>query len=145
MLALSAPVDCDPLVAKVPDQPPDAVQLVAFVEDQDKVELDPLEMLVGLALTETVGVGADTEIVTDWAALPPLPVQVSVNCVAAVRLGVLCEPLVASLPLQPPEAAHWAAFVDDHVSVEAAPLLTVLGLAVSVTVGAGVVTVTVTD
>ena len=145
MLALSAPVDCDPLVARAPDQPPDAAQLVALVEDHDKVALDPLEMLVGLALSERVGAGADTEIVTDWAALPPAPVQVSVNWVAAVRFPVLCEPLVASLPLQPPEAAQELAFVDAHVSVEAAPLLTVVGFPASVTVGVGVVTVTVTD
>ena len=58
---------------------------------------------------------------------------------------MLCEPLVASPPLQPPEAAHEVAFVDDHVRVEAAPLLTVVGFPVSVTVGVGVVTVTVTD
>ena len=145
MLALRAPVDWDPLVARAPDQPPDAVQPVAFVEDHDRVALEPLEMLVGLTLSEIVGTGADTEIVTDWAALPPAPVQVSANWVAAVRFEVLCEPLVALTPLQPPEAAQEAAFVDDHVSVDAAPLLTVVGLPVSVTVGTGVVTVTVTD
>jgi hypothetical protein len=145
VFALSAPVDRDPLVARVPDQPPDAVQLVAFVEDHDKVALEPLAMLVGLTLSEIVGTGADTEIVTDWAALPPAPVQVSMNWVAAVRLEVLCEPLVALPPLQPPEAAQEAALVDDHVRVDAAPLLTVVGLPVSVTVGTGVVTVTVID
>jgi len=58
---------------------------------------------------------------------------------------VLCEPLVASPPLQPPEAAQEVAFVDDQVSVDAAPFLTVVGFPVSVTVGAGVVTVTVAD
>jgi hypothetical protein len=145
VLALSAPVDWEPLVAGVPDQPPDAVQLVAFVEVHDRVALEPLEMLVGLALSEIVGTGADTEIVTDWAALPPAPLQVSVNCAAAVRVEVLCEPLVALAPLQPPEAAQEAAFVDDQVRVDAAPLLTVVGFPVSVTVGTGVVTVTVTD
>lgn len=145
MLALRAPVDWDPLVATVPDQPLDAVQLVAFVEDHVNVVLAPLETLVGLALSEIVGTGADTEIVTDCAALPPAPVQVSVNWVAAVRFDVLCEPLVGSVPVQPPEAAQDAAFVDDHVRVEAAPLLTVVGFPVSVTVGAGSVTVTVTD
>ena len=40
---------------------------------------------MGFALSETVGVGADTEMVTDWAALPPGPVQVNVNWVALVR------------------------------------------------------------
>ena len=62
-----------------------------------------------------------------------------------MRFEVLCVPLVASLPLQPPEAAQEVAFVDDHVRVDAAPLLTVVGFPVSVTVGTGVVTVTVTD
>jgi hypothetical protein len=37
------------------------------------------------------------------------------------------------------------ALVADQVKVEEAPLATVLGLALSVTVGAGVVTVTVAD
>jgi hypothetical protein len=49
------------------------------------------------------------------------------------------------LPLQPPEAAQEVALVDDQLKVEALPLATVLGLAVSVTVGAGAVTDTVAD
>jgi hypothetical protein len=49
------------------------------------------------------------------------------------------------VPLQPPEAVHEVALVEDHVKVELAPLVTVLGLAVSVTAGAGVVTVTAAD
>ncbi|GMV31395.1 MAG: hypothetical protein AMXMBFR59_35200 [Rhodanobacteraceae bacterium] len=43
---------------------------------------------------------------------------------------------------------HAVAFVEDHVSMDAAPLLTVVGLAVRVSVGAGgiaPVTLTVTD
>jgi len=48
-------------------------------------------------------------------------------------------------PVQPPEAAQEVAFVDVQLKVEVAPLATVLGLALSVTVGAGVVTVTVAD
>ncbi len=55
------------------------------------------------------------------------------------------EPLVALAPDHAPEAVHEVALVDDHVSVELAPLATVLGLAVSLTVGAGGVTETVTD
>jgi hypothetical protein len=78
VVALSAPVDRDPLASRVPLQPPEAEQLVAFVEDQLKVELEPVVMLVGFALSETLGGGADTETVTDCAALPPAPVQVSV-------------------------------------------------------------------
>jgi hypothetical protein len=55
------------------------------------------------------------------------------------------DPLVAWLPLQPPEAAQEVALVDDQDSVELAPLAIVLGLALTLTVGAGAVAVTVTD
>ncbi len=55
------------------------------------------------------------------------------------------EPLVALAPDQGPEAAHEVALVEDHVSVELAPLAMVLGLALRLMVGAGGVTETVTD
>jgi len=83
--------------------------------------------------------------VTDCAADPPAPVHVRVYLVVAASAAVFCEPLVASEPLQPPEAAQEVALVEDHVNVEVAPLATVLGLAVSATVGVGLVTVTVAD
>ena len=55
-----------PLVASLPDHPPEAVQLVAFVEDQVSVEADPLLTVPGLALMLTVGgSGTDTLTVTD--------------------------------------------------------------------------------
>jgi len=144
-VALTAPVACEPLIARAPDQPPEAVQEVALVEVQVSVELPPLAMFVGLALSETLGGGADTETVTDCAAEPPRPLQVNVNLVLAVRAEVASEPLVARMPLQPPDAAQELAWVEDHVKVDAPPLLTVLGLALSVTEGAGVVTVMVAD
>src|SRR5262249_53702426 len=53
--AVSAPVDWLPEVALVPDQPPEAVQLVALVEDQVRVEAPPLATEVGLAVSDTVG------------------------------------------------------------------------------------------
>ncbi len=56
-----------------------------------------------------------------------------------------CEPLTALLPDQAPEAVQEVALVLDHVRVELAPLATVLGLAVKLTVGAADVTVTVAD
>ena len=71
-------MECDPLVASLPLQPPEAVQEVAFLDDQDKVELPPLAMVLGLALKLTVGAGEVTVTVADCAALPPAPVQVSV-------------------------------------------------------------------
>jgi hypothetical protein len=78
VLALRAPEDCDPLVASLPDQPPEAVQAVALVEDQLSVALLPLVTVLGAALKVTVGAGEVTETVADWAAEPPGPVQVRV-------------------------------------------------------------------
>ena len=66
--------------------------------------------------------------------------------VLLLRAPVERDPLVAWLPLQPPEAAQEVALVDDHDSVELAPLVIVLGLAFRLTVAVGVaVTVTVAD
>jgi hypothetical protein len=65
VVALSAPVVVEPLVASLPLQPPDAVQEVALVEDQVNVELPPLATLVGAALSETLGGVADTVTVAD--------------------------------------------------------------------------------
>ena len=78
MFDLRAPVDCDPLAASLPDQPPEAVQAVALVEDQVSAALLPLVTVLGAALKVTVGAGEVTETVADWAAEPPAPVQVSV-------------------------------------------------------------------
>jgi hypothetical protein len=58
----------EPLVALVPLQAPLAVQVVALVELQLIVELDPALMVVGLAEIETVGAGL-VLVVTDRAVL----------------------------------------------------------------------------
>ena len=57
VLALTAPVDADPLVAFVPVQPWEAVQLVAFVELHDSVLAAPALTVVGEAVRVTVGAG----------------------------------------------------------------------------------------
>ena len=62
-------------------------------------------------------------------------------CVVALSAEVPVEPLVASDPLQPPEAVQEVALADDQVNVDLVPLLTVLGFADKVTVGTGAVTV----
>jgi hypothetical protein len=49
----------------VPDQAPEAVQAVAFVDDQVRLALLPLATVLGLAVKLTVGAGAVTETVTD--------------------------------------------------------------------------------
>jgi len=118
---------------------------VALLEVQVRVDALPLLMLAGLALNDTVGAGDDTVTVADCDAEPPAPVQVRVNFVVAVSAGVVCEPAVASAPLQPPEAVQAVALVEDQVSADVAPLLTVAGFAVRVTAGAGEVTDTVAD
>jgi hypothetical protein len=76
VLALSAPVVCEPLAALVPDQAPLAVQEVALVAAQVRVELEPLATLLGLAVKVTVGAAESTVTVADCEALPPVPVQV---------------------------------------------------------------------
>jgi len=57
---------------------------------------------------------------------------------------VLCEPLVAFAPANvPPVPVHDVALVELQVNVEAAPLSTAVGFAISVAVGTGLaVTVT---
>lgn len=74
--AVSAPVDCEPLTALLPDQAPDAVQAVAFAALQVKVALAPLAMVLGEAVRVTVGAAPFTVTVAACVALPPAPVQV---------------------------------------------------------------------
>ena len=63
-----------------------------------------------------------------------------------VSVPVDCEPLKVLLPDQAPLAAQAVAWVDDQLSTELAPLATVLGLALKLTVTIGVeLTVTVAD
>jgi hypothetical protein len=75
-LAVSEPVDCDPLVGLEPFQVPLAVQEVALVTDHVSVELLPAVIDEGLALRITVGAVADVVTVTLCEALPPGPVHV---------------------------------------------------------------------
>jgi hypothetical protein len=75
--------------------------------------------------------------------VPPVPVQVKVNFDVAVSASVATVPLVPLVPVHPPAAVQDVALVEDQMSVEVAPLFTVLGLADKVTVGAADVTDTV--
>jgi len=141
---VSAPVVWLPLTAKVPLQPPDAVQDVALVELQVRVEAAPLTTAVGFAVKEAVGSRIVTVAVAA-ALVPPVPVQVSEYVVLAVSVPVDWLPLVAFVPANvPPVAVQDVAFVELQVSVELLPLATEVGLAVSVAVGTGAM-VTVAD
>ena len=86
-----------------------------------------------------------TVTLTERAVVPPLPVQLRVNVVVLVNAPVdTALPLVALLPLQPPEAVQAVAFVVLQVNAEDAPLAILVGVAENVTPGAGF-TVTVVD
>jgi hypothetical protein len=76
--------------------------------------------------------------------LPPLPVHCNVYVCVAVSAPVDCEPDGFLLPVQPPEAVQLVALVEFQLSVELPPLATLVGFAVKVRVGAGVVPCTLT-
>jgi hypothetical protein len=77
-LAVSAPVDCEPVVALLPDHAPEAEQEVAFALCQLSVAAEPLATVLGDALTLTSGAAPFTDTMADCFALPPGPVHVSV-------------------------------------------------------------------
>ena len=143
---MSAPVDCDPVMALAPCQAPEAVHEVALLDDHVRVDALPLPMVLGLALKLTVTAGlALTVTVAVCAAVPPAPVQVRVYTEVLVSAPVDCVPVTALAPDQAPEAVHEVAFVADQVSVALPPLFRALGPTLSVTVGADAVTETVAD
>ena len=71
--------------------------------------------------------------------------QVNSNSLVLVSAPVDHVPLVATAPLQPPDALHAVAFTEVQVNVDIPPPATVVGDAVSVTVGAGETTTTSAD
>lgn len=99
-LAFSAPVDCEPCTGLAPAQAPEPVQVVAFFAVQFNVALPPLETALGPTLKATEGANDLIDIVADWVALPPEPMQVSVYVSFAVSAPEDCEPLKGLLPDQ---------------------------------------------
>jgi hypothetical protein len=109
-----------------------------LVEDQVSVEDEPFATVVGFAVIETAGNGGGgpfTVTVADALALPPAPVQVMEKLVVVLTAPLLSLPEVAFVPDQPPEAVQEFAPVDDQLRVEAWPLATVVGFAMSDAVG----------
>jgi hypothetical protein len=91
----------------LPDHAPDSEQLVALLDDQDRLELCPFAIVVGLATSDTVGADV-TVTVVDLEIVPPPPEQLSVY--VAVLVGyIVALPLTERLPLQPPEATQLVA------------------------------------
>jgi len=79
---LSITIESDPAIGFVRDQFPDALQLLASVDDQLNVIVPPRLTVDGLALRLRVGAltagGALTVIVTLALSLPPAPLQLIV-------------------------------------------------------------------
>ena len=138
LLAVSAADVSLPEVPLLPLQAPDAVQLVALVDDHVSATVEPDVTL--LALTFNVKTGAAftlTMTVTDFCAVPPAPVQLSVNVPFELSAAVCSVPDTALLPAHAPEAVHPVALLADQLSVEWPPAVTDMGLAVIVRAGAG--------
>jgi hypothetical protein len=75
-----------PLVLRVPDQLPDAVQLAALVLDQVRVLFVPLITVVGLAVRVTVGIGGAAVASLPRPELPLQPAaRIPINSAPAVR------------------------------------------------------------
>ncbi|OHB04227.1 MAG: hypothetical protein A2920_00755 [Candidatus Zambryskibacteria bacterium RIFCSPLOWO2_01_FULL_43_17] len=127
----------------LPVHPPEALQLVAFVDDQLRVEAPPDATLVGEADRVTVGGGFEVTVtVAEAFALPPGPVHVKVNVVLLVSAPVdWLPPETGDFdPVQFPfageaEALQLVVLVDVHVRVEAPPEATLVGEADRVTAG----------
>jgi len=91
-LAVTAPVDCEPVMALAPDHPPEAEQEAALAADHVSREFPPLVIELGAALKETVGACAFTDTDADCTALPPAPLQVRVKVEFVVNAPVDWEP-----------------------------------------------------
>jgi hypothetical protein len=125
-----------PLVDCPPDQPPDAVHDVAFVLSHESCVLVPLATLDGVAERLTVGAGAAVTVtVFESVPVPPTPVQVSVKVVFVESAPLVALPTGGFAPDQPPDAVHDVARLVVHESCVVAPLETLAGLTVRITVG----------
>jgi hypothetical protein len=118
-----------PLTPLVPDQPPEAVQLVASALDHVRVELPPLATVAGLAVKDSEGAAAEIEMLTDCMAVPPEPPHVRVYVFEDCRVPVDSLPDTGLVPAQAPDAVQLLASVAFHVKLDSRPLATLDGLA----------------
>ncbi len=96
----------EPDTPLLPDQSPEAVQLVASVEFQFSVVEPSWETVTGFAEKESVGTGAATVTLTESFALPPAPLQDRLKLLFEVSALMVWDPDVALLPDQSPEAVQ---------------------------------------
>jgi hypothetical protein len=85
-------------LALLPDQPPEAVQDVEFVELQVSVELCPLATDVGLALRVTVGAGVCDKVLDPPP--PPQEINASVEAANIPRCAARSMPRITAGPAQ---------------------------------------------
>ena len=105
--AVNGPVLWLPLAASVPLQPPDAVHESALVDVHVKVEAPPEATAVGVAVKSN----GWQMVHRDRAQSPsywcrPVPCTSKKKSRLPSTHPCFCVPLLASVPLQSPEAAH---------------------------------------
>jgi len=100
VVASSGVISSEPDVARCPVHPSDALQLVAFVEDQLNVTVPGAGTLVALVSIVTVG-GGTTVTVVERETEPPGPVHVSSNVVVLFSGPVDSLPEVGFVPDHP--------------------------------------------
>ncbi len=145
VVAASAAVVTEPLSGSVPLQAPDPVHAVALIVVHVTLAVWPAVTELGVALMAMLGAVEATVTVVDWAAVPPGPMQVRINSVVPLSGAVVCEPLVGTRPLQPPEAVQLLAWSDCQLRMVVSPALSVVACAIRLTEGAGSVTMTSAD
>lgn len=126
---------CEPLVPSGPLQLPEAVQVVASVEDQVIVVELPAVMEIKAKLKIGAGGGGGTvtvKLAVLGADEPITLAQVSEYVAVPPAVGVtVWLPLAANDPLQFPDAVQPVAFADDQVIVDDWPRSMALELSVS--------------
>src|ERR1700677_4757012 len=124
-------VICVPLDESVPLQPPEALQDAALLELQVSDAVAPRATAPGDAVSVAVGKGFTVTAALTGTLVPPGPEHVRTKFALLLNAPLLWLPLVASEPLQVPEAVQEAACAELHVSVESLPAGMTLGFAVS--------------
>lgn len=124
-----------PLAPTGPLQLPDATHESTLVDVHVKVEEPPEATAVGVAVSATIGSWFTLTDAIAAALLPPGPVQVKEKIAFAVNTPVFCVPLLASVPLQSPDAVHEVAWAELQVSVDVLPAGITVGFAASCAVG----------
>lgn len=126
-----------PDIGLVPDQAPLALQELTLVPVHVMVALPPAATSVGVAANASPGAVADpTVTVAETVFDPPGPVHTSVYVRVDVIELIVCLPDVAFDPDQAPDAEHPSAYNEDQLSVDDPPLVTLVGEADSVALGA---------